>query len=106
VIQNQSTPSPPVGQSMSATIPECRRCGRHHRRWSALAKCRFKAIWVSGDHRFASVSFCPRGPTVQCYATLDEAREARAAIDAGSCGGMCWRQHGVFDLALVGGRVA
>ena len=88
---------------MTATCPpRCRRCGSAHRTWHKLASCRFRALWVSGNDRFASVSFCPRGTTVQMYATRPEAEAAKAAIDTGNCGGACIRHHKVIDLAPEG----
>lgn len=87
------------------TIPRCRRCGAQHRTWHALAKCRFCRSghdWTAGNARYASVAFCPRCVTVFMYPTLQEALDAKAAIDAGGCGGMCHRNHKVFDLAAGG----
>lgn len=76
----------------------CVRCGRHHRNWNIAAKCRWRALWVCGRGPWASVSFCPRGTTVQLYETQLEAVEAKQAIDRGSCGGACIRQHYVKYL--------
>ena len=83
---------------MLSEIPECRRCGRHHRTWHRLAECRFRAIWASGRGPWASVSFCPRGTTVQLYETRPAAEDAKATIDATACGGACIRDHRVVDL--------
>jgi hypothetical protein len=63
-----------------------------------LAECRFRAIWATGRGPWASVSFCPRGTTVQLYETEAEARQAKATIDATACGGACIRDHRVVDL--------
>jgi hypothetical protein len=89
-----------------ATVPTyCHGCGRAHRTWRALAKCRWrKAEWVSGNGRFASVSYCPRGITVQLYADRVEAEQAKAFIDRLACGGRCIGPsgHKIADLGPNG----
>lgn len=86
----------------------CRSCGRRHKAWRTLAKCRWKkAIWVEGDGRWASVSLCPhsvgfnryQATTVQLYDDRDEASRAKDRIDRLACGNSCSRQHFIFDMA-------
>src|SRR5262245_61005755 len=88
----------------------CRRCGRRHRTWRTLACCRWRrAIWVSGNGRFASVSLCAHSvgggryedTTVQLYREHDAAVAAKRTIDATGCGNSCSRNHFVTDLARV-----
>lgn len=87
----------------TTTIPRCRRCGRRHRSWRALAKCRWPgAHWVGGEGPFASVSSCRPGDSVELYATRQQAERARARIDEWGCCGGCTLLHRVVDLA--GGR--
>lgn len=95
-----SPPAARPGVLMSSQIPACPRCRRRHLTWHRLAMCRFRAAWATNGGPWASVSFCPRGTTVQSYATEAEARAAKAAIDKGSCGGACVRHHRVIDLRL------
>jgi len=74
-----------------------------------LACCRWRrAIWVSGEGRYASVSLCGhlvgRGwqdTPVQLYRERDDAEAANRAIDATGCGNRCSRNHFTTDLARV-----
>jgi hypothetical protein len=93
----------------------CPLCYRRHRRWYAVASCRFKPglLWVGGDPDpagpcFALVSFCrhpypPRpATTVTLWATRAEAEKARVSIDRTGCGGSCTRRHRIYELGQDG----
>jgi hypothetical protein len=96
----------------TAAVP-CSQCGRRHRSWLAVAKCRWpRAEWVCGDPpfdgpAFASVSLCggEGQTTVILYPTEAEARGAKRLIDRLACGGRCCRLHSVVELSRDGGRV-
>ena len=89
-----------VVETQAAAIPKCRKCGRRHRSWRTVAVCRWpRSCWVSGEGRFASVSWCHPGATVELYADREKAEQAKRAIDMGGCGGSCSCLHAVLDLA-------
>jgi hypothetical protein len=101
-------------KTATAANPCCRRCGRYHRSWRAVALCRWpRAEWVAGAPAwrgpcYASVSLCPgygrAGVTAILYATAGEAHAAKSLIDRLACGGGCSRQHCVVALSRDGGR--
>lgn len=99
--------------STTTTIPRCVRCGKRHRTWWRLAKCRWpRATWIVGEGPFASVSRCSPGSTVELYWHVEQAREAKRFIDGSWCGGRCGGRsyHHVIDLdgggEGVGGRIS
>jgi hypothetical protein len=55
-------------------------------------------VWIDGDGRYASVSYCRNRTTVALSATPDGATEAKALIDRIGCGGFCSRRHIIVDL--------
>jgi hypothetical protein len=83
---------------------ECPECGRQHRSWRLVAKCRWpRAIWITGNPPasrpcFALVSYCPPGATVTLWDTLARAEERKRGIDKFACGGRCWRDHRIIAL--------
>src|SRR5438132_827319 len=88
---------------MPPAVPCCR-CGRRHKNWRTIAECCWpRAEWITGFGQWASVSLCPRGVTVQLYATRDEAEAAKRLVDKTRCGSQCWGppQHRVIDLAAA-----
>lgn len=88
--------------TIRASDIECRKCYRRHRSWSKLAECRFcpgAHDWAAGTGRYVSVAFCPRGVTAFCYGSMEDALNAKAQIDRTGCGGMCCRNHRIYDLA-------
>jgi hypothetical protein len=78
-------------------------CGRNHRTWRALAKCRYPdAAWVWGDPPaagpcFALLAHC-RVLTVTLWAAREDAEREKAVIDETACGGRCWRAHEVVEM--------
>lgn len=89
---------------------ECPRCGRYHRSWHTLARCRWSPLlWVSGNPPadgpcYATVSRCahPRFRTAQTtvclWQTLAEADAAMKMIGATGCGGACSRDHELVEM--------
>src|SRR5262245_30936390 len=77
----------------------CQCCGRHHQLWRRAAECRWEdAAWVAGQGPWASVARCLRATTVMLFPTLEEAYEAKQAIDHTGCGGMCAGRHLVVHV--------
>lgn len=76
----------------------CRRCGREHRTWRELARCRWRnSEYVRGDGAFASVSCC--GPTrVYLFPTRAAAEHAKTAIDNTGCRPTCSGDHRLVEL--------
>jgi hypothetical protein len=77
----------------------------HHARtdWQAEADRRWPDGWdmvgpAIGDGQYATVAWC--GPlTVQLWETREDAERALARIDRSGCGGCCWGDHELVDLA-------
>jgi hypothetical protein len=98
--------------TLTAATPACRRCGRRHRSWRAVAMCRWpNAIWIAGSAPddgpcFASVSLCggDAQTTVILYPSDEEAQAAKRLIDRLACGGRCCRLHSVVEVMRDGGR--
>jgi hypothetical protein len=70
-----------------------------------LDACQFEdasnsAAWIDGEGEFAVFAYC-RALTVTRWPTLEEAVEAKRAIDGGGCGGGCVRLHFIirFDAS-------
>lgn len=101
----------------TAQPPRTRRCacGRRHRKWTAVAKCRWpRAVWVVGDGPYASVAHCVArrahdphfgrayadSQTVMLFPTRPAAEHAVAFIDRLACGGVCTGPsgHEIVDL--------
>src|SRR4051812_39528456 len=85
----------------------CPRCGRRHRDWYAVAKCRWRpTCWVQGNPRgkecWATVSLCAGETTVMLHPTRDRAESSIRLIDDLACGGNCWRQHYLYHLSADG----
>ena len=63
--------------------------------WKRKAKSlRPKAIWIQGDGEYASISDCPRGPTIILHRTRERADRAKDFIDRLGCGGKCLGETG------------
>ena len=83
-------------------------CTKRHRTHFTMAKCVWrKALWVSGDGPFASVSYCPHMPygraiTVELHQTSEAAQQAKARIDDTHCGNRCQKDHELIELVLPG----
>jgi hypothetical protein len=79
----------------------CSTCGRRHRTYSTLARCRWsRAEWVRGDGRWALLAHCDV-LTVALHPTLEGAEKERAQIDRTGCGHACsvsGRRHEIVDL--------
>jgi len=50
------------------------------------------AVWVHGKGPYALLAYCGE-LTIQRYATVDDAVQAKRAIDGGGCGGSCAKVH-------------
>jgi hypothetical protein len=81
---------------------DCPKCGRRHRKYHAIAKCRWgrKAVWITGEGPFALLAHC-RQLSITLWPTLEEARKKKAVIDSGGCGGMCLRIHEIVRVVSV-----
>lgn len=77
-------------------------CTRQHRNAYTLAKCIWKGARISGylNGRYATVSYCLRRPSVQLWATENDARAQMAFIDWTGCAGGDWcsRNHRLVKL--------
>lgn len=58
-------------------------------------------VWAVGEGGWASVSYCPPGPTAVLHDTREKAEAAQAAIDRRGCGGRCKRRHQVERVRLA-----
>jgi hypothetical protein len=100
-VQQKSTTNAPARPPAPREL--CPYCHAFHRDWHRLAKCRWpRALWVQGNGSYACLALCGglSMQTVELYASLDDAKAAKLAIDETGCGSACWGQHGhtVFDL--------
>jgi len=92
-------------QTKCLKIPRCLRCGRQHRSWLGIAKCRWpRNEWIVGDGQYVSLSLCPRGLTAMLHETQDDAQTSICIIDRTACGGQCIRMHYLIDLARSRGE--
>jgi hypothetical protein len=59
-----------------------------------------KAVWIQGSGEYASISDCPRGPTIILHRTREQAERAKAFIDRLGCGGRCLGEpsHSIVHL--------
>jgi hypothetical protein len=73
-------------------------CTRSHRSARTFMKCAIpKAAWIVGRGDYASIAWCDV-PTVELYATQEDAERAKATIDRTGCGGRCQRRHEVVQI--------
>jgi hypothetical protein len=80
----------------------CPDCGRRHRTWHAVARCRWRdgLEWVAGNPPasgacWALVSICGGKVTVTLWADREDADRRKRVLDATACGGRClgWPGH-------------
>lgn len=77
---------------------ECKYCGKRHRTYKAVAKCKFpKAEWIEGEGRYGCLAFCDV-LTIKLWPTKAEAEQAKASIDSGKCGGKCVKNHKLWTF--------
>jgi hypothetical protein len=87
----------------------CPSCGKRHRTWHAVARCRWRRglTWCQGDPApdapcWAVVSRCPhyRGPctTVSLWPTMAQAESVKLELDETGCGAICWRLHDIHPM--------
>jgi hypothetical protein len=79
----------------SAPDNECAECGRFHRTYRALAKCRWgkDANEIVGDGPFAVLLHCH-----PLTVTLCDSRESANDVKGEYCGGTCNKMHEIVDL--------
>lgn len=87
-------------QEPAAPQLPCSDCGKMHRTFKAVAKCRWATHRVTGDGPWASFSACAR--TIKLFATRAEAEQMKAVIDSSTCGGRCTKRHWVTRLKETG----
>jgi hypothetical protein len=76
----------------------CRRCGRRHRTWNALARCLWPhAAWVWGEGPVALLARC-NVLTITLWPDLETALPSRRQIDSTGCGSFCRRRHEFIGL--------
>ncbi|GAB3154210.1 hypothetical protein GCM10027258_57750 [Amycolatopsis stemonae] len=79
-------------------------CARKHRTFLAMAKCIWRrAVWITGEGPYATVSRCAHGPyelavTVRLHADLDSAQSSLKLINDTGCGGRCSNRHELVEL--------
>ena len=74
-------------------------CGRKHRRWNAVAKCRWpNANRVVGEGEWAVLSTCGGWTLVTLHLDRATADKTLAIIDRRGCGGSCERDHAIARL--------
>src|SRR5262245_54224974 len=91
----------------------CPGCGRTHRTWYALARCRWRRglAWVAGNPSadgpcYALVASCGHlvnrrvepAITVTLWEDRAEAEARKRLIDGHGCGNRCSRQHQIYAL--------
>jgi hypothetical protein len=75
----------------------CRKCGKRHRQWRAVARCVFPGARVVGDGPYAVIAVCKRPSLVFLCPTAERA----AAVQHGcipACGSRCRSAHGLRVL--------
>lgn len=93
----------PAGFSRAREVRMVRRhnCYRTHRTFEHFANCAFRrAIWVSGDGEWGTVSYCKAMTKVMLHKTEARAREKLSLIDNSACGGLCTNRHEIVRLVL------
>jgi hypothetical protein len=68
------------------------------RRYWELAKKRWRrAVWISGERRYALLAHCG-GLTITLHDSLAQAEKEKTVIDETACGGRCSRRHEIIDM--------
>jgi hypothetical protein len=99
-------PKPELLRARKFRIVRWHRCDSNHRTYNRFASCVWrKAVWVTGEGPFATVSYCVQwrpgyadSMTVMLHKTETAARHTLDFIDRTACGGGCSRAHELVRL--------
>jgi hypothetical protein len=76
-------------------------CRRNHQSWASRAACQWRrALWVMGEGPYATLAWCPVGPTVMLHETFPAAVKALGWIDDLGCGHACIGDHEIVVLDI------